>query len=131
MNSHKLLWLMVREPSKSRANALFSSPKMLMRRLQRCDKKIGRRDRFRLAHHLPLVCAIAVDGNKQRSRARNILRNKDVVIQVDLSFECKVRPAARFVAHRLVIQTKNPPVDKTHRNEMWFDDRDGKSSSAV
>src|SRR6266550_2624450 len=69
MKRDRLFRVKVSEPAKAeaqRAARLFRFFQVLMKTLQRSDGELLRRHLLRLAHHLPLVCSIAVQGDQQR-----------------------------------------------------------------
>src|SRR6266851_3348295 len=102
MNAHRIFGMKVRkppEPETQRTTRLFRLFQVLMETLQRDNCKAVRRHLCRLAHHLFLVRAIAMQRNEQRRRRP--AGGVQIVIDFDLGFESSFYALGSFGAGHL------------------------------
>src|SRR5690348_6486636 len=74
----------IRQPPKTKpqwSTGLSRLPDVLMKTLQRGDRKTFRRHLLRLAHHLSFVRAVTVQGDQQRCWPRR--GNVQIVVKID------------------------------------------------
>jgi hypothetical protein len=90
METDELLGPMIGQPSKSDTITVSDRPEMLMRTLHGSYHPAIRGDQTGLPHHIPFMGAVAVDSYQERGRLNNPLRDINVIIKIDLSFETQI-----------------------------------------